>query len=66
MIWLFRRFRSVSYIDRAISIWTEADRHIADLAGAGERLHDAVSSLDRVTRKGFVRFSRTSGGSTPT
>ena len=44
MIWLFRRFRNVSYIDRAIAIWAEADRHIADLAKAGERLHGAVST----------------------
>ena len=31
MIWLFRRFRNVSYIDRAIAIWAEGDRNIAEL-----------------------------------
>ena len=37
MIRLFRVFRNVSYMDRAIAIWAEADRKIAELvAAAGE------------------------------
>ena len=44
MIWLFRRFRNVSYIDRAIAIWAESDRHIVDLTNAADRLHRAVAA----------------------
>ena len=44
MIWLFRRFRNVGYIDRAIATWTEADRHIAELVAAAERLHLGVTT----------------------
>src|SRR5277367_6416954 len=31
MIWLFRRFRNVGYVDRAIAIWDQADARIAEL-----------------------------------
>ncbi len=44
MIWLFRRFRNVSYIDRAIAIWAEGDRNIAELIRAAEALHAAVTA----------------------
>ncbi len=44
MIWLFRRFRNVGYMDRAIAIWADADRHIAELTGAAERLHQRVAA----------------------
>ena len=44
MIWLFRRFRNVSYIDRAIGIWTKADQHIAELTNSADRLHRAVAA----------------------
>ena len=44
MIRLFRRFRNVSYIDQAIAIWTEADRHIAELTSAAEQLHGSVAA----------------------
>jgi diguanylate cyclase (GGDEF)-like protein/PAS domain S-box-containing protein len=43
MIWLFRRFRNVSYIDKAIGIWSEGDRNIAELMRAAEALHTEVS-----------------------
>lgn len=39
MIRLFRRFRSVSYIDRAIAIWAECDRNITELVAAAGELH---------------------------
>jgi diguanylate cyclase (GGDEF)-like protein/PAS domain S-box-containing protein len=42
MIWVFRRFRNVGYIDRSIAIWTQADARIAELTGAAERLHQRV------------------------
>ena len=38
MIWLFRRFRNVSYIDKAIGIWAEADRNIGELMRAADAL----------------------------
>jgi diguanylate cyclase (GGDEF)-like protein/PAS domain S-box-containing protein len=44
MIWLFRRFGNVSYIDHAIAIWTEADGRIAELTNAAERLHYNVAT----------------------
>jgi len=44
MIRLFRRFRNVSYIDRAIAIWTKADQHIAELTNAADRLHRTVAA----------------------
>lgn len=51
MMRLFRRFRRVSYIDRAIAIWAEADRHIAALGDAGDDLHRHLvsSEPDRAT-----------------
>lgn len=44
MIWLFRRFRNLSYIDDVIAIWTEGDRHIAELSSAAERLRASVAA----------------------
>src|SRR5208337_921250 len=44
MIWLFRRFRNVAYIDRAIAIWAHADARIAELTAAAERLHQRVTA----------------------
>jgi diguanylate cyclase (GGDEF)-like protein/PAS domain S-box-containing protein len=43
MIWLFRRFRNVGYMDRAIVVWAEADRFVAELTGAAQRLHQSVA-----------------------
>ena len=37
MIMLFRRFRDVSFMHRAIAIWAEADEHIAELNDAADR-----------------------------
>jgi len=44
MIRLFRRFRRVSYIDRAIAIWGEADGYMAELVAAGSELHRVVTA----------------------
>jgi len=44
MIRLFRWFRSVWFMAKAIDIWTEADTHIERLAAAAERLHAEVSA----------------------
>ncbi|MEP6942341.1 MAG: PAS domain-containing protein [Betaproteobacteria bacterium] len=42
MIRLFRRFRNVVYIDRAIAIWAEADTVITELVAAGGELRRLV------------------------
>ena len=44
MIQLFRRFRNVGYIDRAIGIWTEGDREIAALVVAADELHREMAA----------------------
>ena len=44
MIWLFRRFRNVSYIDKAIGIWAEGDRNIGELMDAADALHADVGA----------------------
>ena len=46
MIMLFRRFRHVSFMDRAIGIWTQGDAQIAELDAAAEELHARVQSGD--------------------
>ena len=44
MIALFRRFRHVNYIERAIGIWAKADAEIALLQQAADSLHAQVLS----------------------
>jgi diguanylate cyclase (GGDEF)-like protein/PAS domain S-box-containing protein len=44
MIWLFRNFRNVSFIERAIAIWSEADRHVVELTLVAETLHAEIAS----------------------
>jgi len=43
MIRLFRTFRNVWFMSKAIEIWTSADAHIATLTVVAEQLHDEVS-----------------------
>lgn len=40
----FKRFRHVGYVDRAITIWAQADALVAELQRAAEDLHAAVSA----------------------
>lgn len=44
LITTFRVFRQVSYIDQAITIWTEGDGLIDQLVANGDRLHGLVES----------------------
>lgn len=44
MINLFRRFYFVSYINRAIVIWSQADAAITPLTSIGEQLHTEINS----------------------
>ena len=46
MIWLFRRFRRVSFLDKAIALWAKADPLVADLHAVGEKLHAQVQAGD--------------------
>jgi signal transduction histidine kinase/CheY-like chemotaxis protein len=41
---LFKRFRRVSYLDRAIRIWARGDALLAELDGAAERLHTMLAA----------------------
>jgi signal transduction histidine kinase/CheY-like chemotaxis protein len=44
LIWLFRTFRDLSYLDRAITLWSRADGHIVTLRGIGDRLRAEVAA----------------------
>ena len=44
LIWLFRTFRELSYLDRAITLWARADGHIVTLRGIGDRLRAEVAA----------------------
>ena len=46
MIMLFRRFRNVSFMSRAIGIWTQGDEGIAELNAAAEALHSRIAAGD--------------------
>ena len=46
MITLFRRFRHVSFMSRAIDTWAQGDEHIAALVAAAEELHARIRSGD--------------------
>ena len=45
MINLFTRFNSISYINKAIQIWGQADPLVAKFIPIGEQLHAEISSL---------------------
>lgn len=49
MIFMFRHFGHVSYLERAIRIWTEADTYIDRLIAVAEELHLAIQN-DALTR----------------
>lgn len=44
MIQLFRNFRNMAEIDKAIGIWTQADEHIHALLDVGNRINTAIQS----------------------
>lgn len=44
MIWLFRTFNEISYIERAIAIWGEAEPLMNELLPISKRLHDRINS----------------------
>ncbi|MGA0611618.1 response regulator [Caldimonas sp. KR1-144] len=42
LVWMFRHFRHLSYMERAIDLWTEADETVVRLRGLGAVLHAQV------------------------
>jgi PAS domain S-box-containing protein len=44
MINLFTRFNSISYINKAIKVWSEADPLVAEFVPIGEQLHKEINS----------------------
>jgi signal transduction histidine kinase len=44
MIDLITRFHRISYINKAIGIWAEADSTISGIVPVGEQIHDEISS----------------------
>jgi len=46
MVMLFRRFRDVSFMSRAIGIWSKADEYIAELDALAQALHDRIAARD--------------------
>ncbi len=46
MIMLFRRFRDVTFMSKAIAIWAEADERIAELDALAAQLHSSIVDGD--------------------
>lgn len=47
VIWLYRNFRNVYYIDRVVRIWIEGDRMLDELVVEADRLHKIISAPKR-------------------
>src|SRR5690349_2828684 len=58
MISLYRRFRHLSYIDKAINLWTDGDRSIEQFAAVAEQLHDSIQSEERDREKLYAIVER--------
>ena len=56
MIHLYRSFRMVPELDRAIAVWTAADAHIDQLIALGNTIHTTMQdvSLDEDARRTFL------------
>ena len=57
MIFLFRNFRKLPDIDKAIGIWTAADQHIEELREIGNRIrvHAARGALPTELQRSFLQ-----------
>ena len=58
MISLYRRFRHLSYIDKAINLWADGDRSIEQFAAVAEQLHDSIQSGERDSEKLYAIVER--------
>lgn len=56
MVHLYRRFRKLPELDRAIAIWTAADAHIDQLVQLGNAIQTATldGRMDEATRRSFL------------
>ena len=54
MIFLYRRFRQVSYMSQAIDIWTEGDRGIIELLQVGHEMHTVVNGASTTKQTNLV------------
>ena len=43
MVWLFRHFRDLPHFARAIDIWTEGDREMAEIRRLARQLHEKIT-----------------------
>lgn len=46
IIMLYQRFRNVSYVDRAITLWADGDRSIDEFVKVADELHERISAGD--------------------
>jgi diguanylate cyclase (GGDEF)-like protein/PAS domain S-box-containing protein len=51
MISLYRRFRHLSYIDKAITLWSDGDRSIEQFSAVAEQLHASITAGERDSEK---------------
>jgi diguanylate cyclase (GGDEF)-like protein/PAS domain S-box-containing protein len=58
MISLYRRFRHLSYIDKAINLWSDGDRSIEEFAAVAEELHNAINAGERDSEKLYAIVER--------
>jgi hypothetical protein len=58
MIMLYRRFRDLSYIDRAINLWADGDRSIDQFIIVAEELHQRISTGERDSQKLYAIVER--------
>ncbi len=68
MIWLFRNFRHVSYLDRAIRQWEVGDRYIFQLTALADEMQQQVieGPIDAAqTRAWQARIAEINGSATP-
>jgi len=53
----FRKFRQVSYVDKAIQIWAKGDSLMNKLEELGEQMHNSAHQLNK-SREGFAAWIR--------
>jgi diguanylate cyclase (GGDEF)-like protein/PAS domain S-box-containing protein len=58
MISLYRRFRHLSYIDKAINLWADGDHSIELFSAVAEQLHHSITSGERDSEKLYAIVER--------
>src|SRR4029078_12969454 len=58
MISLYRRFRHLSYIDKAINLWADGDHSIELFSAVAEQLHNSITSGERDSEKLYTIVER--------